>query len=376
LTWPKVTIIWLNYNSSKIMNIILRSLESIANLDYPNYELIVVDNGSIDKSFEKIKEFLDKKNNLRKKIIKLNKNLGFTGGNNIGFRARDLDSKYIVLLNNDAIIFDHSLKELVEYAELRNDIGAIQGIIVDLDNGRVDTTGSILTEFLIGAQIYHGRNPMSIKKAFYITYADGAFSLYRIDSIKKATGFSDRIFYDEMFAYFDDNILGLQLWNSNFKIISIPKVLALHRRSSSFGKISPLKLYLIIKGFYALNEITNARFKSFIHNVNIIYNMIGGIFVPFALKIIKNYENKEYSLKDFIKAIYLACIHGTKWGRNKLREMNKPIDIYKAPLIRSSPKILIPWFLGLGSAFGKRIFTEIITEEFEKNINNYIVDWI
>jgi hypothetical protein len=104
--------------------------------------------------------------------------------------------------------------------------------------------------------------------------------------------------------------------------------------------------------------------------------MIGGIFIPLTLKIIKNYENKEYSLKDFIKAIYLACIHGTKWGRNKLREMNKPIDIYKAPLIRSSPKILIPWFLGLGSAFGKRIFTEIITEEFEKNINNYIVDWI
>ena len=385
MTWPKVSIIWLNYNSSKIIDIVLKSLESIADLDYPSdrYELIVIDNGSTDKSFERIKNFLDKKNNLRKKIIRLEKNLGFTGGNNIGFRARDLDSKYIVLLNNDAIPFDYSLKELVEYAEMRNDIGGIQGVIVNLDNGRVDTAGDMLTEFLIGAQIYHGRDPMNIKnikKAFYVTYADGAYSLYRIESIKKATGFQNKIFYDEMFAYFDDNILGLQLWNSNFKIISIPKIVALHRRSSSFGKISPLKLYLIIRGFCALNEITNTRFKLFIRNINILYNIIGGaLAMPLVSKLIENYGDKKNLFtrsKDFIKAIYLGYICGIKWGKNKLKEMNKPIDIYKAPLIKSSPKILIPWFLGLGSAFGRRILTEIITKEFEKNIHNYIIDWI
>jgi len=55
--WPKVSIIWLNYNSSKIMPIVLKSLESIISLDYPfdKLELIVVDNGSNDGSFERIK---------------------------------------------------------------------------------------------------------------------------------------------------------------------------------------------------------------------------------------------------------------------------------------------------------------------------------
>jgi hypothetical protein len=56
--------------------------------------------------------------------------------------------------------------------------------------------------------------------------------------------------------------------------------------------------------------------------------------------------------------------------------MGKPIDIYSAPLIKLSPKVIIPWLLGLGSAFGRRIYTEIITREFEKNIHNYVVDWI
>jgi len=56
MTWPKVSIIWLNHNSMRIMSLVLQSLESIVNLDYPGdkFELIVVDNGSTDGSFETI----------------------------------------------------------------------------------------------------------------------------------------------------------------------------------------------------------------------------------------------------------------------------------------------------------------------------------
>jgi hypothetical protein len=45
-------------------------------------------------------------------------------------------------------------------------------------------------------------------------------------------------------------------------------------------------------------------------------------------------------------------------------------------LIKLSPKVVIPWLLGLGSAFGRRIYAEIITREFEKNIHSYIVECI
>lgn len=382
MAWPKVSIIWLNYNSSKILDIVLRSLESVASLDYPpdRYELIVVDNGSTDGSFERIREFLEKRSGLRKKVIKLSRNLGFTGGNNVGFRARDPDSKYVALLNNDAIPLERSLKELVEHAELRNDIGAVQGVIVDLYEGRVDTAGEMITELLIGVQTYRGRSPSDVKRAFYVSYTDGAYSLYRVDSVKKATGFPDRIFYDEMFGYFDDSILGLQLWDSGFKAVSFPRAVALHRRSSTFGVMSPLRLYLSTRGYYALNELTNTRFKSFIRSTYFLYSLTGRalhlLAVLSASKLTERYRiTPPVKSGDIIKAVYLGYVHGVEWGRRKLRERGRPIDLYKAPLIRSSLPVIIPWFLGIGSALGRRMYTEVVTREFEKSIHKYVIDW-
>jgi len=63
MTWPKVSIIWLNHNSMKILPLVLQSLESIASIDYPSdrYELIVVDNGSTDGSLRRLRSFLRRK---------------------------------------------------------------------------------------------------------------------------------------------------------------------------------------------------------------------------------------------------------------------------------------------------------------------------
>jgi len=49
----KASLIWLNYNSLGFMDIALKSIESVLNLDFNNYEVIIVDNASSDGSFEK-----------------------------------------------------------------------------------------------------------------------------------------------------------------------------------------------------------------------------------------------------------------------------------------------------------------------------------
>jgi glycosyltransferase involved in cell wall biosynthesis len=73
MAWPKISIIWLNYNSSRILPIVLKSLESIINLNYPSskFELIVVDNGSTDGSFEKLRSLLPEKVPLRRRLSDL-----------------------------------------------------------------------------------------------------------------------------------------------------------------------------------------------------------------------------------------------------------------------------------------------------------------
>lgn len=75
---PKVSILWLNYNSSDFIDLVIESLEAIRNIDYDNYELIVTDNSSTDGSFETIANFINR-TDLKSKLVRLKRNLGFTG---------------------------------------------------------------------------------------------------------------------------------------------------------------------------------------------------------------------------------------------------------------------------------------------------------
>jgi GT2 family glycosyltransferase len=75
---PKISIIILNWNGEKYIK---ECLESVLKTEYPNFEVIVVDNASTDRSKEIIKRYP------QVKLIENKKNLGFCEGNNIGIRC-------------------------------------------------------------------------------------------------------------------------------------------------------------------------------------------------------------------------------------------------------------------------------------------------
>jgi glycosyltransferase involved in cell wall biosynthesis len=58
----RASLIWLNYNSSGFIDIALRSIESALSLDFDDYEVIIIDNASSDGSFERIRRFVEEKN--------------------------------------------------------------------------------------------------------------------------------------------------------------------------------------------------------------------------------------------------------------------------------------------------------------------------
>lgn len=162
---PRVSIIILNWNGWKDT---IECLESLYRVDYPNYDVIVVDNGSQDESVRKIKEYTKGKIKVNSKffgynpsnkpikvfevtedearqgkfnrplyekydvdrrmiLIKNKDNYGFTGGNNVGikFALSVLNPDYVLLLNNDTVVDPKFLDELVNIAQKDEKIGVV-----------------------------------------------------------------------------------------------------------------------------------------------------------------------------------------------------------------------------------------------------------
>jgi GT2 family glycosyltransferase len=332
--FPLVSIIWVNYNSSKFIEVIIDSLESIANLDYPRYETIVVDNGSTDGSFTVVKNISNKYNF---KLVKLHRNLGFTGGNNMGFKARNKESKYVALINNDAIVFKDSLRELVEFMENEEAVGAAQGIILSSE-GVIDSAGVMMDEVLASHPLYRYKSPGMIKRPLAVTYTSGAYSIYRVTSLLDVWDGMEKIFFDFGFGYFDDNVLGLQMWNHGWKCRVYPVNVGVHKSSLSFGRASSLRAYLSLRNTLLLNEITNSRYKS--------------VIPLFALR---DAFPRAFRSKDKFYGCIAYAIRD--YERLKPFLVGYRLDIYRAPVVKIEPWNLIK-FLGL-----RRKVTHKIDEE-------------
>jgi hypothetical protein len=159
----KVYILLLNWNGWKDT---IECLETVFRNDYPNYQVVVCDNDSQDRSIERIKDWAEgrlnaevpEKNSLRNLsfpsvnkpvpyveysredaeagrittcidapliLIQTGENLGFAGGNNVGLRyalARD-DFDYVWLLNNDTVIKPNALTEMVKRMQEKPEAG-------------------------------------------------------------------------------------------------------------------------------------------------------------------------------------------------------------------------------------------------------------
>jgi O-antigen biosynthesis protein len=103
---PTVSIIVLNYNGKKYLD---NCFDSLARISYPKsrFEVILVDNASSDGSVAYVRKKYPWVN-----VTNLNKNYGFTGGNNAGVNIAK--GEYVVFLNNDVMVDKNWLTELIK----------------------------------------------------------------------------------------------------------------------------------------------------------------------------------------------------------------------------------------------------------------------
>jgi len=111
---PLVYVMLLNWNDAANT---LACLRSVYELDYPNFRVLVVDNGSTDESQQAIQQAFGGEPT-QIEFIATGQNLGFGGGANAGFEhARQQKPDYVLFINNDTVMDRSLLTDLVRVAE-------------------------------------------------------------------------------------------------------------------------------------------------------------------------------------------------------------------------------------------------------------------
>jgi GT2 family glycosyltransferase len=230
-TSPLVSVIILNWNGDRVVG---RCLLSVQSQTYRPLEIIVVDNASTDGSVGLIRKgFPDVT------LIQNDRNLGFGGGNNVGFQS--CGGRYVMILNNDAWLEPGCIEELKRSVEQDKSYGAgATKIFLAGEKGLLDAAG--ISIFPDGLSIGRGRLERGDRyhREEEVFFSSGCASLFRREMLDDIGGFDE-----DFFAYADDTDLGWRARLAGWKCIYTPRAIVYHEHSASSGPYSPLKAFLV-----------------------------------------------------------------------------------------------------------------------------------
>jgi GT2 family glycosyltransferase len=236
--YPSVSLIVVNYNgASKFKALLLDCMRSMAKTDYPNYEIVFVDNASGDRSSDMILENFPLPN-LR--VVRLRANVGYAGAANEGLKVAK--GEIIGILNNDLVVTPDWLDPLVEMLSSHPDVAIVSPLLLR-DPGTIDSVGGETNVLMVSWDSKSCQPATNIAgtQPIYVSSPPGAAFFFRRELLKELGG---RIFDDDFFAYYEDVSLGLQCNLMGHKVAIVPKSRIYHVRGSSWGSISPQKFFL------------------------------------------------------------------------------------------------------------------------------------
>jgi len=230
--YPLVSVIVLNYNGLKYLGEGLKEcLDSVLRTDYPNFEVIFVDNGSEDASVAFVRENF-KEDRIR--VLENKSNLGFSEGFNRGIKTSK--GRYLALLSNDMTVDPNWLKPVIKLMEKKPKIGLVgfKRLIYGTKN-RIDGVGGDL--FLCGRARPVGM--YEIDRGQYdtvredIDYIGGAMVLRR--KILQEVGLFDPAYI----IFYEDVDLCYRIRKRGYKTIYVPDAIIYHRGQATLKGMDP-----------------------------------------------------------------------------------------------------------------------------------------
>lgn len=204
------------------------------------------------------------------KLIRANKNLGFGGGNNLGFEwaLSQISCEFIFIFNNDALVQPDTIAKLEAAMDSHAEFGIVAPRIVYRDHPDLLWYGGGEVDWLRGAAITPGilgpcDAPLALEER-KVSFASGCAMLVRRELMNQLGGFDERFF-----MYEEDVELCLRTHELGWKIHYLPSALVLHvvqassRGEQGFvGMLSPLNKNL---SFYVYHLVRNRLINMRLH---------------------------------------------------------------------------------------------------------------
>ena len=273
-----------------------------------NFHIYIVDNCSKDGSLEQLVERYS--NEKRVSIIPLEKNLGFSGGNNKGIDAAIKDgAKYVFLLNSDIVLLNDAISKMMLSLEEKDQIVAVGPSVVNLSNdySQYAKKGLTFKSFVLDKKIVRS---FFKKKAYRERYYNYKKEVLRFEFPGMASGcclgfkasFLSSINYldDHIFLYYEEDSLAHIIKKQHLLTVVDNSAKVVHKEGASTKKIAKstivfTRFHRWISSYYVLKKYASiSRFSSFI-----IYHMYRFIWT------LSSIFNKEFfkMRKPFIKQI-------------------------------------------------------------------------
>lgn len=289
-----VSIVILTYNSEEYIE---KCLESACKQDYRQFELIIVDNNSTDRTKEILSDIKTKNTNY--KIIFNKENLGYNLGNQIGID--NSSGEFIVFLNPDSFLDESWLSNVIQIFEKDEDIMIANGILKNTDLS-IQSTGGQIDRY--GAVKQRKNN---LESYFY---APGSAVIMKRKLFEKCN------LDPNLFLYYDDVDLAWQAKLCGYKIGFCENAIAYHVEGHSMHGLTPKKFYFI------------SRNRIYVCSKNYSTNRIIFRTIPILFFVIM--DGVYYSTKFKKISYFLNSLKGIFWNIKNCFALSKQRNIIQS----------------------------------------------
>lgn len=232
---PRVIVLILSYNGKELLD---DCVPSYLENDYSNFEVVVIDNGSVDGT----KEYVER-NFPEARLIRIEKNRGYSGGFNVGLDyAFDKEkADYVLITNNDVKADRHVVEELVKTARRDEKIGFVTGKVYYFDQPDVLQTVGKKEDPVTWNGGHIGRNEKDngqYDKIREIPFCDDIYWLVKKELYLRTGGYDTNFFLQS-----EDYDWQARAKKEGYKIFYTPYAKIWHKESMTIGKTSPQKAF-------------------------------------------------------------------------------------------------------------------------------------